>query len=177
MQEAWIDFALKAGLHFAAVGFFIGFGFWSGAWLVLLAQKEVNLRLPTSIGIALLLGVAGAIWVGGLVALFGYPILFIVPWPVPIRNLLLSFFLPLVEEFNYLFFISWLALMLCALIAGWDMVREHKHSKLVEGFKRLGIVLGTVLGFALVGFGVLIDAPWGIVTSRSHGISDSLWVL
>lgn len=163
MQEAWIDFALSAGLHFAAVGFFIGFGSWSGAWLVLLAQKEVDLRLPTSIGIALLLGVGGAVWVGGIVALFGYPIIFIIPWPLAVRDILLSFFHPFFEEFNYLLFISWLALMLCALVAGWDIVREKKHSKVTEGFRRLGIVLATVLGLTLIGFGILIDAPWWIV--------------
>ena len=164
MEEAWIDFALKAGLHFAAVGFFIGFGFWSGAWLVDLARKNANPQLFANVGIALLLGVVCGFWVGGIVALFGYPILFIVPWPVPIRNVLLSLLVPFLEEFNYLLFISWLALMLCALIAGWDIVREHKHSKVVEGFQRLGIVLGTVLGLALIAFGILTDGPWWIVT-------------
>lgn len=140
-----------------------------------LDSREVDLRLPRSIGIAILLGVA--IWVGDIVALFGCPTLFIVPWPVSIRNVLLSFFLPFLGEFNYLFFISGLVLLLGALIAGWDIVREHKHSKLVEGFQRLRIVVGTVLGLAWIALHLDRRALGYRDENWRRGISHNLWVL
>jgi hypothetical protein len=155
---AWMNFALKTGPSSAASGFLTGFALWSAGWIYSLGQKGTDPRLPINLAIGLTVGLIFAILTGGIVASFGYLLLFMAPWPAGIRSFLLWALQP--DEFDYRQFISSLAVMLCAVIVGWDFVREHRHSRVIEGSKRLGIACGAVLGLAVIACGILAGLPW-----------------
>jgi len=116
MEPAWIDFAIATAPGLAIAGFLAGFGFWSAAWLFVRWEGNRSVPLSISIGIGLVIGICSAVIVGGAVAVLGYPILFLLPWPAEFQIFLVQL-LP-AEQLNYWWTFVGFSLIFLALVVG-----------------------------------------------------------
>jgi hypothetical protein len=116
MESAWIDFALETAPRFAVAGFLAGFGFWSAAWLFTRWEGNRFVRLSTSVGTGLIIGVCSAALVGGAIAVFGFPTLFSIPWSTEFRNFLVS--LIYTKGLNYWWMLAAFTLVILVSVIG-----------------------------------------------------------